>query len=133
MARKNGWRLVSKTLMPWMTYLDRLEREPTPATRAALDSVLAQAFTQTQINVHVISGRLRNSGYVTSDVHRRPRSVRYTGVISYGLGVPYSKYEMGERRRGVRPDWIVHPPHDPYDGLGLFHSEVDAVIAALGD
>ena len=123
-------KLQSTPLIPWINDLDRLSREPTAKTKTALDAVVLSAYTQSQLNVHVMSGRLRTSGRVQTDVGRRSR---YTAEIGYGLGVPYAKYELGptNQRRGPRVDWVTHPDHDPLSGLDMYYAEVDAVLKAL--
>lgn len=123
--------LLAPSLRNWVNYLDRLESEPTAKTRAGLDAVMDMAFIQTQVSVHVQTGRLRASGYRQTDTRRSPRTSRYTGIISYGRGLDYSQYEMGDRRHGVREDWAIHPPHDPYDGLEVYYAGIEAVLKAI--
>ena len=131
---KQGYHLVSPSLDPWIHYLERLSQEPTAQTQALLDSVMLQAGVTAEANVHVISGRLKDSGNISSDVRRTARTARYTAAISYGNGVPYAKYEFGEtnERRGPRLDWAIHPDHDPYSGLETYYAEIDRIIGAIG-
>lgn len=137
---ENTVRLISQSLRTWHQYLDRLESEPTGRTQAGLNAILSTAFATTQINVHVRAaspsdpipgGRLRASGYPSNSLRRTSRRNQWSGEISYGEGLDYAKYEMGERRKGVRPDWVVHPSHDPYEGLEVYHAEIDALLDGL--
>lgn len=75
--------------------LDRLERAPERA-KFHLDRVLARGFTATQGAVHIITGSLKMSGKMESELHRD----YWEGTISYGgvsLGVnnpvTYAIYE----------------------------------------
>lgn len=89
--------------------LDRLEGMPDHAMRAVLDSVLLGAFFATQEDVHVITGSLRGSGNVKSEVD----GDEWSGEVSYGgpsPGFPFDpvRYAAYEQRRGGDHDFM-HP------------------------
>ena len=120
--------IVGPSLKPWINYLDRLSREPTVKTQTDMKSVLDAAYITARLNAHVISGRLLTSSFVTSEAKGSRGRAGWSGAISFGQGVRYAKYEMGERRKGSRPDWTVHPSHDPYDGLEMYYPAFQSVI-----
>lgn len=121
------------SLKPWYNYLDKLSEEPRVHTRLALNAIMQAAYVTAGINTHVETGRLRASLHMSTEHRKSPRRNVWTGELSLGQGLRYAKYELGDRRRGIRPDWAVHPSHDPYDGLGeLYYPAIDAVLSAIG-
>lgn len=70
----------------------RLSRDPGGAARAALDATLHAAFDDTQARTHVVSGRLKQSGWVTSHTF----DGEWEGRISYGDGLDYATFAMAE-------------------------------------
>lgn len=131
MAKANNPRLISKSLKPWVRDLQRLEREPTGTTEVALNNVLDQAYVASQIFVHTVSGRLKASGHAEATTRRSARSNRWIGTIGYGRGLDYAKFEFDSDPQRMRHDWIVHPSHDPYDGLEIFYAEIDIILGKL--
>ena len=47
------------------------------------------------------------------------------------VGLDYAKFEFDSNPQRTRPDWIVHPSHDPYDGLEIFYAEIDIILGKL--
>lgn len=102
--------------------LDDLEDEPGNDTILALESILSTAFAETQAVVHVITGKLRRSGRVSS----RVSNGRWEGEITYGgpgTGVEYAWYE---ERRGGHHDYM-----EPAEGLDEAFAE--AILRTVGD
>lgn len=130
--QKNTIHIVGPSLKPWIGYLEKLESEPSPQTIATLNSILDAAFYTAALNTHVQTGRLRTSLNARDQHILSARRNRWVGEIGIGRGVPYAKYETGDRRRGVRPDWTSHPSHDPFDGLEIYYAGIDAVLRAIG-
>lgn len=136
MSKDTAFKIVGPSLKPWSTYLHKLANEPNRDTQIALSAILDRAFAVAKnVNVHVETGRLRESGFVSNSHVRTPRVNRWTGRFSFGRGLKYAKYEFGEvnARRGPRTTWPAHPSHDPMDGLETFYAEIDSVLDALGD
>lgn len=140
-----GFKIIGPPLQPWINYLDRLSEQPSLKTQAGLDAVLSMVEATVAINTHVAKpkitkkgrvtrqgGRLLASLYRTSNTRRSTRVRRWTGQIVLGEGVRYAKYELGERRRGFRPDWTHHPMHDAYVGLEVYYELFDAVLGEIG-
>ena len=69
----------------------------------ALESALTTVFQATQSVVHVISGRLRESGRMESNVHGNT----WTGKIEYGGGLSGVDYAWYEQRRGGSHDFLA--------------------------
>jgi hypothetical protein len=96
---------------------------PSYAVTHDLQTVLNAAFAQTQGIVHVISGRLKASGYTEDDFDGE----KWEGTINYGgsSGSPayYGIYELN--RGGTRPDGT---PHDFFSGLSAFDKAFQEAI-----
>lgn len=60
--------------------LERLENAPGFTAIAALEGVLAASFAATQAHTHVITGSLRNSGSLSSEMSEHS----WEGTITYG-------------------------------------------------
>lgn len=134
MARETtSFKIMGPSLKPWIKDLKKYEAEPTIKTRAALSAVLNSAAVQARVNTHVITGRLLSSLEIEDNYLNTQRTKKWQGRLALGKGVPYAKYEIGDRRRGVRADWAAHPFHrDPFDDLGDIHYEaVEAILNAL--
>lgn len=71
--------------------VEKIETAPSDKTELALERVLSQAYGITQTVVHVITGRLKASGMVTS----RSEGPVWEGEIHYGgtAEVDYAFYE----------------------------------------
>lgn len=132
-VRPNTVHIIGPSLKPWINYLERQANEPSPETLVRLEAILDAAYMHAGINTHVITGKLRASLRQSSTRIVGPRRNRWRGELGIGKGIPYAKYELGERRRGSRPDWFFHPSHDPFDDLDeVYHPSVDAVLRAIG-
>ena len=125
-------KIIGESLDDWINKLDRLSREPTIKTKQELNTALESIHGQVEINTHVISGRLKSSIQKDSNSITRKGVNRWEGEVRIGEGVPYAKYEIGDRRTGSRPDWIVHPSHDPLQGLEAYDPVIDAIVDDLG-
>jgi hypothetical protein len=84
----------------WLDALDAHEG-PQAETRAALGAVLSAVFAETQESVHVITGSLKASGRMKTDVD----GAEWEGVITYGgpaPGMPHPivTYAADEFNRG---------------------------------
>lgn len=130
MARKDA-RLISKSLKPWVRYLDRLADQPNQKTKTELHGVLSKAFGTSQLFSHPITGRLKASGYVESHTTSSARISRWVGFISYGRGLDYHRFEFDADPQRTRPDWLIHPSHDPYEGLEIYYAEIDLVLGKV--
>lgn len=108
----------------------RIVQRPNFLVTHSLETVLKAAFKQTQEDVHVISGRLKDSGHTETDFD----GVTWEGSINYGgpQGTPayYAIYEMG--RSGIKHG----TPHDFFAGLeefdGQFEEAIDSHFKILG-
>lgn len=69
----------------------------------ALEAALTTVFQATQAVVHVISGRLRESGRMESD----SSGDTWTGTIIYGGGTSRVGYAWYEERRGGFHDYMA--------------------------
>lgn len=104
--------------------LARLEDEPSLATIAGFEGVLAASFGATQMAVHIITGSLRGSGKIGSDY----QNDTWSGEISYG-GVSAGfvndpvKYAWYEMRRGWDHDFLA-PARDLHHRYGEIISDV---------
>lgn len=96
--RRNS-RMDSSGLGEAIEDLERLSRPPSRKTVAALEAALRAAFLDTQARVDTISGSLKASGRVSSELHGNV----WTGRITYGGVSPgpdsivdYALYELQE-------------------------------------
>lgn len=90
--------------------LDRLSGHPTQGI-IALEATLEATFEATQLDVHVITGSLRNSGKSESAYHEG----KWEGTITYGgrsPGFPHNpvEYAFYEWRRGGVHDFLRAVP-----------------------
>jgi len=90
--------------------LDRLSGHPTHSL-IALEAALEATFEATQLDVHVITGSLRNSGKSESGYHND----QWEGTIQYGgraPGSPHAQvdYAFYEWRRGGTHDFLRAVP-----------------------
>ena len=67
--------------------------EPSSHTIAKLDATLASQFSDTQQRVHVLTGRLKASGFS----HSHMMDEAWEGRISYGDGLTYAEVSLGNR------------------------------------
>jgi hypothetical protein len=112
MADEISYHYTIRGLDGMIDALDRVSEPPDWSTTLKLEVALAEAFLMTQKRVHVISGRLHDSGHTESNLRGRT----WRGEILYG-GPPgsdayYAIYEMA--RPGTRPDGT---PHNFFAGL----------------
>lgn len=93
---ESDWSAVEKEL-------ERLERMPDFKTQLALDIVLQLGFVDTQKDVHVDTGSLKESGKVESEASKATQkwegTIRYGGP-STGVNNPVD-YAIYEKRRGI--------------------------------
>jgi hypothetical protein len=86
--------------------LDRLEKVVNNPSRPKLDILLEKQFAKTQMDVHVITSSLKQSGKKDSKVRGRT----WTGTISYGgpsTGPkPMVTYAIYERHREGNHDYM---------------------------
>lgn len=87
--------------------IDRLADGPTPATMANFEVVLTRQYAATQATVHVITGSLKLSGRISSNINANS----WEGEISYGgpstgvhNPVDYAEYE---RERDGNHDFLA--------------------------
>jgi hypothetical protein len=104
-------------------YFNKLTKRPGFKVTSKFEKALSAAFAHTQAITHVISGRLKASGYTESDF----KGGVWSGTIHYGgpPGTPayYAIYEQA--RGGTRPDGT---PHDFFSGLGDIDPMFEAAI-----
>jgi hypothetical protein len=72
---------------------------------ASLDRAMREAFDDTQLKVHTLSGALKASGRVET----RSDKKSWTGEITYG-GTPSCDYAIYEERRGGAHDFLRGVP-----------------------
>lgn len=106
----------------WLDALDAHEG-PQEETRTELAAVLAGVFTEIESNVHVITGSLKASGRMNTDVDES----EWTGEITYGgpaPGMPHPdvRYARDEFGRGGS--------HDPVSNLDLASHDFMHAMAA---
>jgi hypothetical protein len=108
-----------------LKYVRKVAAPPTFHVTSGLEAALDACFAHTQAQVHIISGRLKASGFPESDLdgHIWEGSVNYGGVS--GTPAYYGIYEC--YRGGTRPDGT---PHDFFSGLEQFDSAFEAAIDA---
>lgn len=76
-------------------------------TVLALEAALITVFQTTQAQVHVHSGRLRESGRIESHTHGNT----WTGEIKYGGGISRVDYAWFEQRRGGTHNFMLVAQH----------------------
>lgn len=95
-------------------YLDEMAKPPSAKTVAKLDAVLAAAFAENQERAHLLSGSLKASGRMSSEVNGQV----WTGRISYGGASPGPNsvvdYAIYELHKGGSHDFM--PGLHEYDG-----------------
>lgn len=122
MAREHWYMSVEYDTSDYDELLRELEDEPHADTIIRLESILSTAFAATQAKVHVITGRLRASGRISSSI----TDGHWSGEITYGgpgTGVEYAWYE---ERRGGHHDYM-----EPAEGLDDAFAE--AILRTVGD
>jgi hypothetical protein len=91
---------------PMLKELNRLEKVVNNPSRPKLDIILEKQFAKTQMDVHVITSSLKQSGKKSSTVRGRT----WTGRISYGGAStgprPVVNYAIYERERTGSHDYM---------------------------
>lgn len=131
---KTSFRIDGPSLAPWYKYLDGLANQPDPKSIVAFESILLGAYTWAHANTHVITGRLVDSLEMESRAFKSNYTAKWSGTLHIGEGIRYARYEIGDFRKGTRPDWAFHPKHsDPFDDLQLHEYAMDEYIDSLWD
>lgn len=103
--------------------LDEVSGEPSTAAIAKLETLLTSMFWTNQSRVHVITGRLWQSGRTASEL----KGKQWSGHIAYGgpssSVAYYGIYEM--HRSGVKPGL---GPHDFFSGLEVYDPQFEKAI-----
>lgn len=105
-VQQRSWTYAVTGLRPMMNALAKVEAPLETSTMEPLNKVAIQAFARTTNDVHVITGKLRASGRLTTKTftHTWHMRIRY---VAYRKNFNYAYYE--KMRDGVKPG---HGPHD---------------------
>lgn len=94
----------------WTALLDKMSRVPLDAI-AKLEEVANEMFERTQAEVHVVTGSLRGSGKVKTDVHGTSWEMEIDyGGDSAGKAHDPVTYAETERARGGEHDFLASLP-----------------------
>lgn len=114
MAENVGWSYKVSGLDGMIRAMEQISAPPSVDTTKPLNKVALEAFEVTQTDVHVITGKLRESGRlkVSTKGYVWNMTIAYGGKVSSPVGkhedpAYYAVFEMG--RKGVKPGY---GPHD---------------------
>jgi hypothetical protein len=96
--------------------LDKVSSPLEESSMGPLNKVAVAAFAKTSADVHVITGKLRTSGRLTTNTYTNTwhMKIRY---VAYRKNFNYAYYEMKVRQGSKTTGMPPFGPHDPFVGL----------------